>query len=133
MKITTKGRYALIIMLDLANNYESNKYISLKDISNKTSISMKYLEKLMLNLNKSDYFVSLRGKDGGYKLKYPPEHYKIGDILKSAEENTTVADCVSKECPNKKNCLTFSIWDDLNNLINNFLETKTLKDYIGRN
>ena len=55
MKITTKGRYSLIIMLNLANNYENNKYISLKDISNKTNISMKYLEKLMLNLNKSDY------------------------------------------------------------------------------
>lgn len=132
MKITTKGRYALIIMLNLANNYENNKYISLKDISNKTNISMKYLEKLMLNLNKSDYFISLRGKEGGYKLKYPPEYYKIGDILKSADESTNVTDCVVNKCPNQNKCLTYPIWDDLNSLINNFLETKTLKDYIER-
>ena len=133
MKISTKGRYALVIMLNLANEYENNKFISLKDISNKSNISLKYLEKLMLNLNKYDYFISSRGKDGGYKLKYDPNHYKIGDILKCAEENTSVTDCVTNNCPNKRKCLTFPIWDDLNNLIQNYLDNKTLKDYIGRN
>ncbi len=134
MKISTKGRYTLIIMLNLAKNYDNNKYVSLKDISEKENISLKYLEKLMLNLNKADYFLSLRGKEGGYKLKYPPEHYKIGDILRLAEENIDVTNCVSeKSCPNKNKCLTYPLWNDLNNLIQKYLDTKTLKDYIERN
>lgn len=133
MKITTKGRYALIIMLNLAKEYKNDKFVSLKDISDKENISLKYLEKIMLNLNKTDYLISSRGKIGGYKLKYPPENYKISDILKKADENTNVTDCVTKECPNKKRCLTFPLWDDLNNLIQNYLDSKTLKDYIERN
>ena len=132
MKISTKGRYALVIMLNLAKEYENNKFISLKDISIKENISLKYLEKLMLNLNKSDYFISSRGKDGGYKLKYNPNHYKIGDILRKADENTNVTDCMVKECPNKRKCLTFPLWEDLNNLIQNYLDNKTLADYIER-
>lgn len=133
MKISTKGRYTLIIMLNLANEYKNDKYISLKDISVKEKISLKYLEKLMLNLKDSDYFLTQRGKDGGYKLKYSPDHYKIGDILKLAEENIDVTNCISIiSCPNKDKCLTYPLWNDLNNLIQNYLDTKTLNDYIER-
>ena len=133
MKISTKGRYTLVIMLDLAKEYENNKFVSLKDISNKENISLKYLEKLMLNLNKSDYLLSSRGKEGGYKLKYPPKHYKIGDILRKADEDTNVTDCVTKGCPNKRKCLTFPLWEDLNNLIQDYLDNRTLEDYVERN
>ena len=133
MKISTKGRYTLIIMLNLAKEYKNNKYLSLKDISEKENISLKYLEKLMLNLNKNDYLISLRGKEGGYKLKYPPKSYKIGDILRLAEENIDVTDCVSNiGCPNKRKCLTYPLWKDLNDLIQNYLDNKTLQDYIER-
>lgn len=132
MKISTKGRYTLVIMLDLAKEYNSNRYISLKEIAIKENISLKYLEKLMLNLNKSDYLVSLRGEHGGYKLKYKPNHYKIGAILRLAEGNTDVTDCVSNKhiCPNKHHCSTFPLWKELNDVINNYLDSKTLEDYL---
>ncbi len=132
MKISTKGRYALVIMLDLAKEYESGNYITLKDIALKENMSLKYLEKIMLLLNKADYFVSSRGEKGGYKLKYKPSDYKIGDILRLAEGNLDVTDCVSKEhsCPNKHHCMTFPLWKELNDLISDYLDSKTLADYI---
>ena len=132
MRISTKGRYTLVIMLDLAKEYNNNRYISLKEIAEKENMSLKYLEKLMLNLNKSDYLVSLRGEHGGYKLKHDPSYYKISDILKLAEGNIDVTDCVSKDhiCPNKHQCKTFPLWKELNDVINDYLSSKTLADYI---
>ena len=130
MKISTKGRYALVIMLELANKYDSNEYISLKDIAERKGLSLKYLEKLMLVLNKRDYFISSRGAEGGYKLKYDPSQYIIGDILRCAEGDIAVTDCVTHECLNHSNCKTYSLWKELNDLINNYLDSKTLKDYM---
>ena len=130
MKISTKGRYALVIMLNLANKYDTNEYVSLSDIANKEKLSLKYLEKLMLILNKKDYFISSRGVDGGYKLKYDPSHYKIGDILRCAEGDIAVTDCVTHVCLNHHNCKTYPLWMELNNVINDFLDSKTLKDYM---
>lgn len=130
MRISTKGRYTLVIMLDLAREYKSNRYVSLKEIAEKENMSLKYLEKLMLTLNKSDYLLSLRGEHGGYKLKYEPSYYKISDILKLAEGNIDVTDCVSSGCPNKHHCSTFPLWKELNDVINNYLDSKTLEDYI---
>ena len=128
MKISTKGRYALVIMLDLANQYKDDNYVSLKDIAQKRNLSLKYLEKLMLILNKKDYFVSSRGVDGGYKLKYDPSHYIIGDILRCAEGDISVTDCVTHECLNHRHCKTYKLWKELNDLINTYLDSKTLKD-----
>ena len=132
MKISTKGRYALVIMLDLAKEYENNSFISLKDIAEKENLSLKYLEKLMLALNKKDYFISSRGEKGGYKLKYDPSKYIIGDILRTAEGDLSVTDCVSDKhkCPNNHSCKTFPLWKELNDVINNYLDSKTLKDYM---
>ena len=132
MKISTKGRYALVIMIDLAKEYNSSKYLSLRDIAEKENMSLKYLEKLMLNLNKADYFLSLRGAEGGYRLKYAPDQYKIGDILRLAEGNLDVTDCVSNDgkCSNSHNCSTYRLWKELNDLINDYLDSKTLADYI---
>ena len=132
MKISTKGRYALVIMLDLAKEYEKEKFITLKEIAEKENMSLKYLEKLMLILNKNDYFISSRGEKGGYKLKYNPSKYIIGDILRTAEGDLNVTDCVSDKhnCPNNHKCMTFPLWMELNNLINDYLDSKTLADYI---
>ena len=133
MKISTKGRYALIIMLDLAKNYNSDKFITLKEISEKEHISLKYLEKIMLTLKNKDYFISSVGVSGGYKLKYEPSKYIIGDILETAEGNIDVTDCVKEEhiCPMSHKCSTFRLWDELNTTIRNFLNSKTLEDYVG--
>ena len=130
MKISTKGRYALVIMLDLAKEYGNDKYVSLKEIADKEKLSLKYLEKLMLSLNKEDYFITLRGVDGGYKLKYEPSHYKIGDILRIAEGDISVTDCVSHGCIKHHSCKTYPLWKELNDLINNYLDSKTLADYL---
>lgn len=131
MKISTRGRYALIIMLDLAKEYDKDTFVSLKEIAFKENMSLKYLEKLMLSLNKADYFISSRGEKGGYKLKYEPSHYKIGDILRLAEGSLDVTDCVSNGgCPNKHHCATFPLWKELNDLISDYLDSKTLADYI---
>ena len=132
MRISTKGRYALIIMLDLAKEYKNDNYVTLKEIALKENMSLKYLEKLMLTLNQADYFISQRGEKGGYKLKYPPHQYKISDILRLAEGSIDITDCVSKEhsCPNEHHCATFPLWQELNTLINDYLDGKTLEDYI---
>lgn len=130
MKISTKGKYALIIMIDLAKEYKNDNFVSLKEISKKEHISLKYLEKLMNVLNKNDYFITSRGKLGGYKLKYEPKNYKVGDILRMLEGSIDIAGCGKNICPKKNKCKTYKIWDDLNNLINNYLDSKTLEDYI---
>ena len=77
MKISTKGRYALTIMIDIARSYKINEFVSLTDISKKENISLKYLEKIMINLKKADLFIVAKGKDVGYKLKRKPEDYSI--------------------------------------------------------
>ena len=134
MKITTKGRYAIAIMLELANNYESGEFISLKDISDKEGISLKYLEKIMSDLKKEDFFISSRGTDGGYKLKYEPSYYKIGNILNAAERDLSPVSCVKEEnsCPKQGICKTYPIWKDIDDEITKALNSKTLEDYIER-
>ena len=130
MRISTKGRYATLIMLYLAKEYKNDRYVTLKEISEKEDISLKYLEKIMLDLNKKDFFVSTRGVGGGYKLKYHPKEYSLKEILKASEKDIEVATCISDICPKKASCITFSVWNDLNDVVDNFLENKTLNDYI---
>ena len=132
MKISTKGIYSLKLMLNLANKYHNNKYISLKTIADEENLSLKYLEKIMLTLNKKDYFDTCRGIDGGYKLKYDPSKYSIGDIIKTAEGSIAPVHCVEENysCPTKMGCSTFKIWKDLDDVINNHLNNKTLADYM---
>lgn len=135
MKLSTKGRYSLLIMLYLANNYDNGRFISLSEIATNNNISLKYLEKIMLNLKKSDFFISSRGVDGGYKLKYEPKKYKLLDILEASEGNLNVTSCVSdnNDCVFIKKCLTYPVWKDLNNALYSFLSNKTLEDYRREN
>lgn len=131
MRISTKGRYGLLIMIYLANKYLEDRFVSLKEIADSENISTKYLEKIMLNYNKTDYFISSRGNDGGYKLKYAPDHYTIKDILEKAEGNLDVVSCINDStCDKKGICFTFPLWNELNELISNYLESKTLADYV---
>ncbi len=134
MKITTKGRYAIVIMLSLANHYEENTFLSLKDISEQENISLKYLEKIMLDLKKEDFFVSSRGQEGGYKLAHEPSYYKIGDILNAAEKELAPVSCVKEDqsCEKQKVCKTYPIWKELNEEMMSYLNSKTLADYMER-
>ena len=130
MKISTKGRYALTIMIDVAKNNSNSDYISLTDISKKENISLKYLEKIMINIKKADFFIVAKGKDGGYKLKRNPDEYSIGEIIRAAEEELNVVSCFNNSCPKANKCSTFPLWKGLSDEINKYLDGKKLSEYL---
>ena len=132
MMISTKGRYALSIMLDLAQHGDGGKYISLKDISERQDISMKYLEAIISKLAKGGLVDSCRGKNGGYRLNRKLEEYKVGEILILTEESLAPVPCVEceKECVKEGSCLTRPMWNELNTVIMDFLNSKTLADLL---
>ncbi len=129
MKISTRGRYALRVMIDLAMN-EKNGYISLKDIANRQEISMKYLEQIVSVLNKAGLIDALRGNNGGYKLNRKPNEYKVGEILRVSEGDLTPVYCIHENCSRKKNCKSYSFWKGLDKTITDYVDSKTLEDLI---
>lgn len=131
MKISTKGRYALRVMIDLAM-HDNGNFISLKDISNRQEISNKYLEQIIAMLNKAGYLETARGNSGGYKLAKKPEEYIIGDILRATEGDLTPIYCLTEEgkCTRKENCKTYSFWKGLDHVMNEYVDSKTLADLI---
>jgi len=132
MKISTKGRYALAIMIYLAKKYKDDVFVSLKEISENENISLKYLEKIMISLNKNDYFIVLRGANGGYKLKYSPEKYIIGDILRTSEGDLSPVKCLTNNsyCMKQKKCGPYDFYNGLYKTINKYIDSKSLKDLI---
>ena len=133
MKMSTRGRYALVVMIDLAKNYKSGEYLSLKEIADKENISLKYLEKIMMLLNKAKFLDVSRGNNGGYRLIKEPKEYKIGDILRVTEGNLAPIKCLGNhnECSKRGHCETFPFWNGLYNEINEYVDSKTLEDFIG--
>ncbi len=132
MKISTKGRYALRLMLDLAVNYE-NKPITIKDIASRQQISDKYLEQIIAILNKAGFVKSVRGASGGYSLKREPEEYTVGMILRQTEGDLAPVSCVGAErekCPNEEICTTIEIWQRLDKAINDVVDNITLADLV---
>ena len=131
MKISTKGRYALRVMIDLALN-SNEKYVTSKEISVRQEISNKYLEQIIAMLNKAGYLETARGNTGGYKLAKRPNEYIIGDILKATEGDLTQIDCLTEEgkCKRQENCTTYSFWKGLDEVINEYVNNKTLEDLI---
>lgn len=129
MKISTRGRYALRVMIDLAMN-ENNGYISLKDIAKRQEISMKYLEQIVSVLNKAGLVDALRGNNGGYKLNRKPSEYKVGEILRMSEGDLTPVYCIHENCSRKKNCKSYSFWKGLDKTITDYVDSKTLEDLI---
>lgn len=130
MKISTKGRYALRIMIDLANNDNGN-FISLKEIAKRQGVSRKYLEQIVSMLNKANYLETARGNNGGYRLVKDAKEYKIGDILRATEGDLAPIACINQEeCKEKENCKTFKFWEGLDIVINEYLDSKTLADLI---
>ncbi len=131
MKITTKGRYALRVMSDLALNY-SDKFIPLSDISKRQGVSSKYLEQIIALLNKAGFLETARGNNGGYKLSRKPNEYLVGDILRATEGDLMSIYCKSGKdgCENKDKCKRFSFWDGLDKVITQYVDSKTLADII---
>ena len=133
MRISTKGRYALRLMLDLAEN-RSEKFTSLKDISARQDISVKYLEQIIGSLCKSGLIVSGRGPQGGYRLAKEPEDYTVGDILRAAEGNLSPVACIEEEinrCPRTDECLTVDLWRNLQKVIYDYVDSVSLRDLLN--
>ena len=132
MKISTKGRYALRMMLDLAI-HRSDGYIALKDIAERQDISKKYLEQIVPLLNKADLLRTNRGYQGGYALSKTPDQYTVGEILRVTEGNLCPVSCLQypeNECPRAAECLPLPVWEGLYKAINNYLDSVTLQDMI---
>ena len=132
MKISTKGRYALRLMLDLAV-YNTGEPISLKDVAKRQQISEKYLEQIISILNKAGYLRSVRGAQGGYMLKKAPAEYTVGMILRLTEGDLAPVSCVGEdgiECERRQGCVTVRIWEQLNDAINNVVDNITLADMV---
>lgn len=130
MKISTKGRYALTIMINIGKEYKNDRFISLSEIAEKENISLKYLEKIMINLKNADFVIAAKGKDGGYKLKKSPDEYSIGEIIRAADEDLNVVSCMNNKCPKENKCDTYSLWKGLNDEINEYLNSKNLGQYL---
>ncbi len=132
MMISTKGRYALRTMLDLALNDEG-EYIPLRDIAERQDISVKYLEQIVSALTRAGFVRSVRGTGGGYRLAKKPEEYTVGMILRLTEGNLAPVACLEFEqnsCPRAANCVTLGIWEKLYDAINNVVDNITLADLV---
>ena len=132
MKISTKGRYALRMLLDLAE-HKNDGYIALKDIAARQNISKKYLEQIIPVLNKSDILNANRGYQGGYKLAKSPEKYTVGDILRRTEGSIAPVACLDHnpiECDRCDDCITLPSWKGLHKVISDYLDSVTLQDIL---
>lgn len=134
MLISTKGRYALRVMIDLAE-HQTEEFISLKGIAQRQEISEKYLESIIRMLVKAKVLESLRGKGGGYRLKKSPEQYTVGSILRLTEESLAPVACLEPDaeaCPRAGNCRTLSLWQGLDKVIQEYLDSMTIADLMGQ-
>lgn len=131
--ISTKGRYALRIMIDLASQ-DSDAFIPLKDIAERQGISKKYLEIIIKDLVEGDLLTSLSGKGGGYKLKRKPEEYSVGEIIELTEGSLAPVACLAakaEDCPRASGCITLPLWKEYSELVHNFFYNKKLSDLLN--
>lgn len=134
MLISTKGRYAIRIMLEFAMR-ESDDRVTLIDVAEKQGISEKYLEGIVASLSKAKLVEGVRGRGGGYRLTRPASEYTIGEILRLTEGSFATVSCLECEvntCEKKDDCLTLPMWEKLNNMIKDYFDNITLMDLIDR-
>lgn len=132
MKFSTKGRYALRMIVDLAM-HQANGCVSLKDIAERQGISKKYLEQIVPMLNKSGMLKTIRGYQGGYMLTRRPDQYTVGDILRITEGSLAPVSCLESspnQCPKAGECMTLFVWEGLYKSINEYLDSVTIQDII---
>jgi len=130
--ISTRGRYAIRVLLDLAEN-DNGAYIPLKDIAERQEISKKYLEIIVKDLVSSGIITGVSGKGGGYRLNRAPEEYNIGEILEIMEGPLASVACLlgkRNECPRKKKCRTLPMWEEYDTMVHDFFYSKTLSDLL---
>ena len=132
MKFSTKDRYALLLMVELASA-TPGEYLPLKAVSDNQGISVKYLEQIVPLLNKADLLRTNRGYQGGYALSKNPDQYTVGEILRVTEGSLCPVSCLQypvNECPRASECITLPVWEGLYKAINNYLDSVTLQDII---
>lgn len=134
MKISTKGRYAVRLMIDIARN-SGEGYVSLKDAAERQGVSLKYLEQIVTILGKGGFLSSQRGAQGGYRLTGAPDEYTVGDILKTTEGGMAPVACLeddADECPRVCSCPTIKLWKGLYENIMGYLNSVTIADLLNR-
>lgn len=134
MKISTKGRYALRLMIDLAQ-HNTGEYITLKEISERQEISVKYLEQIISQLCKAGFVKSVRGPQGGYKLDKEPKDYTVGSVLRITEGNLAPVQCLEDDpnrCARCAICVTVNFWNGLYDIINRYVDSFTLQDLLDK-
>ena len=132
MMISTRGRYALRVMIDLAE-HQNEGYIPLKEIAEREEISEKYLESILKVLVKGEILTGLRGKGGGYRMNKPAEQCTVGSILRLTEGSLAPVACADEgntECPRRETCPSRPVWQKLDTLINDYLDGITLEDLL---
>ena len=135
MIISTRGRYALRVMIELAERADRG-YIPMKEIAEKQGISLKYLERIVPVLVKNGLLEGVHGKCGGYRLTKEPKAYKVGEILRLTEGDLAPVSCLecgAERCEHMSDCRTLPLWNNLHDLINDYLDSVTLSDLVARN
>lgn len=130
MMISTKGRYALRVMLDLAD-HNTGSYIPLKDIAGRQDISVKYLENILASLSRASLVDATRGKGGGYRLAKPPEEYSAGEIIRLAEGHLASVACLKDDhpgCERSGHCRALPLWQGLDQVVSEYLDSVSLAD-----
>tara|TARA_Y100000590_G_C15451550_1_gene912891 strand:+ start:35 stop:454 length:420 start_codon:yes stop_codon:yes gene_type:complete len=134
MKLTSKGRYAVMALADIAN-FETTEPVSLRDVSLRQGISLVYLEQIFLKLKKNNIVDSIRGTNGGYKLRRKPNEIRLSEIFLAVDEKIKTVKCKKeskKGCNGKSSkCITHNLWDELELHINNFFYKKSLNDLVN--
>lgn len=133
MMISTRGRYALRVMIDLAEQGVEG-FTPLKDIAARQHISQKYMEGIMTTLSKCNLIEAVHGKKGGYKLNREPKEYKVGEILRVTEGSlapVACLECDAEPCEKADSCRTLPMWSKLNSLVNDYLDSVTLADLMA--
>ena len=130
MLVSTKGRYALRVMVDLAEHADGG-YLAMREVAKRQEISLKYLERILPLLVDKGLVEGLRGKGGGYRLTREPSEYTVGEILRATEGDLAPVACLEEgaaPCPRCEDCRTLPFWRELNTLVSSFLDSKTLED-----
>ena len=134
MMVSTRGRYALRVMIDLAEHADG-RYLAMKEVAERQNISLKYLERIMPLLVEGGLVEGLRGKGGGYRLTRAPKDYPIGEILRLTEGDLAPVACLTcnaKPCARTADCRTLPLWKELDSLVSTFLDGKTLAELVKK-
>ena len=132
MMVSTRGRYALRVMIDLAEHSDGG-FIAMKEVAQRQEISLKYLERILPLLVEAGLVEGLRGKGGGYRLTREPDEYPLGEILRKTEGDlapVACLECGAVPCTRTAECRTLPMWKELDAIINNYLDSKTLADLV---